>query len=132
MSLHYEVVLACALRDDLPDDVIAALRWHLGERPEPPPGLDPHVHAYPLLEPDPYSGLPGGDVAALRPGDHHGWGLFTRNLWLDDDLGMLTGLLDLIAPHAEHDGYAGHFRATDDAGPTVLVFRDGGHALHES
>ncbi|MEU2614728.1 hypothetical protein ABZ570_24560 [Micromonospora sp. NPDC007271] len=66
MSLHYEVVLTCFLADETPPEVLDALRWHLGLRDERPATLDPGEHPYPLLEPDPGSYLPGGDVASLR------------------------------------------------------------------
>ncbi|MFE7560153.1 hypothetical protein [Kitasatospora sp. NPDC057500] len=137
MSLHYEVVLTCSLRGDTPDTVLEALRWHLGLVPERPSGLDPDEHAYPLLAPDPDGRLPGGDFAALRPRSRSStagrelcaWGLFSRNHWLDDDLGGLVTILDLLAPHVEDPGYGGYFREEYDAAPTVLTFRDGTHGL---
>ncbi|MFF4427542.1 hypothetical protein ACFYZ4_00045 [Streptomyces sp. NPDC001513] len=65
MSLHYEVVFACFLRDDTPD-LVVALRWHLGLAVEWPAELDPEEDAYPVLSLDPDSRLPGGDRASLR------------------------------------------------------------------
>ncbi|MFJ7626813.1 hypothetical protein ACIQZN_10020 [Streptomyces sp. NPDC097595] len=38
MSLHYEVVFTCSLREDTPAPVLDALRWHLGLSEEPPQG----------------------------------------------------------------------------------------------
>jgi hypothetical protein len=102
VSSHYEVVFDCALAPDTPAAVLHALRWHLEEAAEPPAGTDPGDHAYPLLAADPHSRLPGGDTAELRrPTGGGPWELRTRNLWLDDDLGALTDLLDLIAPYAQ-------------------------------
>ncbi|MFJ4152764.1 hypothetical protein ACIP10_35045 [Streptomyces galbus] len=40
MSLHFEVVFTCFLRDNTPDTVLDALRWHLGMAPERPSGLN--------------------------------------------------------------------------------------------
>ncbi|MEU3459587.1 hypothetical protein ABZ721_06465 [Streptomyces sp. NPDC006733] len=124
MSYHYEVVLTCFLRADTPDTVLAALRWHLGLDQERPAGLDEDLHPYQLLAPDPDSRLPGGDFAALSAeGGLHAWGLFSRNHWLDDDLGELATIQDLLAPHVEDPGYGGYFREEHDAEPTVLTFR---------
>ncbi|MEU9085990.1 hypothetical protein [Streptomyces sp. NPDC048357] len=134
MSLHYEVVFACFLRDDTPDTVLAALRWHLGLAAEWPAELDPDEEAYPVLSPDPDSRLPGGDRASLRRQsrgfsaageERHAWGLFSRNLWLDDMIGDVYTVMDLIAPHVAEPGYCGHLREEFAAEPTVFTFRDG-------
>ncbi|MFI5529952.1 hypothetical protein ACIA8O_15560 [Kitasatospora sp. NPDC051853] len=135
MSLHFEVVFTCFLRDETPSAVLAALRWHLGLTAERSPGLDADEHPYPLLEPDPDSRLPGGDFASLRRQargfvagrELHAWGLSSRTCWLDDELGGLVTVLDLLAPHVEEAGYGGHFREQYEAEPTVFVFRDGTH-----
>ncbi|MEW2329773.1 hypothetical protein AB0880_18405 [Micromonospora chersina] len=136
MSLHYEVVFSCFLDDETPPEVLDALRWHLGMRDQLPATLNADEHPYPLLSPDPDSYLPGGDVASLRrqrvgftaAGDVYQWGLHSRNYWLDDDLGELVTILDLIAPHVVEDGYGGHFREVYDTDLTVFEFRDGSYA----
>ncbi|SEB65018.1 hypothetical protein [Streptomyces sp. TLI_105] len=133
MSLHYEVVFTCFLQEDTPETVLAALRWHLGLASERPAELDEEEYAYPLLDPDPDSRLPGGDFASLRRqsrgftagGECHAWGLFSRNLWLDDMMGDLVTILDLIAPHVAEVGYGGYFREEFDAEATVFTFQDG-------
>ncbi|WP_344625616.1 hypothetical protein [Kitasatospora arboriphila] len=133
MGLRDEVVLSCFLRDDTPDGVLAALRWHLGLDADRPAGPDPEEHAYAVLRPDPDSRLPGGDVASLRrrsrgftaEGERHAWGLFSRNLRLDDMVGDLLALLDLIAPHVDGPGHGGHVREEFAAVPAAVVFGDG-------
>jgi hypothetical protein len=78
---------------------------------------------------------PGGDFASLccqsrcslAGREVHTWGLFTRNFWLDDAIGEMTTILDLISPHVAEDGYGGYFREEYDAEPTVFVFRDRGY-----
>ncbi|GHE25403.1 hypothetical protein ACFXKJ_31305 [Kitasatospora indigofera] len=129
MSLHFEVVFTCFLRDDTPDTVLASLRWHLGLADERPAELDAEEHAYPLLTPDPDSRLPGGDFAALRrvqaSADRCTWGLFSRTYWLDDEIGSLVTILDLLAPHVEEPGHGGHFREEYDVKPTVFTFKSG-------
>ncbi len=133
VSSRYEVVFTCFLRDDTPASVLAALRWHLGKARERPTELDGETHAYPLLEPDADSRLPGGDFASLtrqarfvtgEGEEHHAWGLFTRNYWLDDDMEELVTVLDLLAPHVEDPGYGGYFREEDEAEPTAFTFHD--------
>ncbi|RAJ29171.1 hypothetical protein K353_06679 [Kitasatospora sp. SolWspMP-SS2h] len=133
MSLHFEVVFTCFLRGDTPETVLAALRWHLGLTPEHPAELDAEEHAYPLLAPDPDGRLPGGDFASLRRqsrgfaagSELHAWGLFSRNYWLDDEMGDLVTILDLVAPHVEEPGYGGYFREEYDAEPTIFIFQNG-------
>lgn len=128
VSLHFEVVFTCFLRDDTPDTVLAALRWHLGLIPERPAELDAEDHTYPLLSPDPDGHLPGGDVASLQRQSRgfaagrelHAWGLLSRNYWLDDEMGDLAIILDLLAPHVEEPGYGGYFREEYDPEPTVF------------
>jgi hypothetical protein len=130
MSLHYEVMFSCYLLDDTPVEVIEELRWHLG-LPGGRLATADAGDAYPLLRPDPDSRLPGGDVASLQRqlrGHPAGvWGLFARNLWLDDDLGAMTTILDLISPYVAEDGYGGCFRETHDIKPTVFVFHQRGY-----
>ncbi|MFC9614404.1 hypothetical protein [Streptomyces sp. NPDC056938] len=58
-------------------------------------------------------------------GELHAWTLFSRNLWIDDMMGDLYTVLDLLAPHVEEPGYSGYFRKEFDAEPTVFTFRDG-------
>ncbi|MEU2632960.1 hypothetical protein, partial [Kitasatospora sp. NPDC007106] len=119
MSLRDEVVLSCFLRDDTPDGVLAALRWHLGLDTDRPAGPDPEEHAYAVLRPDPDSRLPGGDVASLRrrsrgftaEGERHAWCLFSRDL---------LALLDLIAPHVDGPGHGGHVREEFAAVPAAV------------
>jgi hypothetical protein len=139
VSDHYEVVLTCFLRDDTPPPVLAALRWYLELTDERPPGLDAAEHPYPLLAPDPDSRLPGGESASLHRqscgfapdgAELHSWGLFSRTYWLDDDLGDLITVLDLIAPHVEaphieEPGYGGYVREEFDTAPAVITFKDG-------
>ncbi|MFF3395796.1 hypothetical protein ACFYW1_33345 [Streptomyces sp. NPDC002669] len=128
MSLHYEVVFTCFLRDGTPEPVLEALRWHTGASEERPPHLDEDEHPYQLLAPDPDSRLPGGEFASLRYqslGSQDAWGLFTRNLWLDDDIGELTTVMDLLAPHVEGSGYAGYLREEYDTAVSVLTFDEG-------
>ncbi|MGW1186061.1 hypothetical protein ACWD7Y_14995 [Streptomyces drozdowiczii] len=131
MSLHYEVVFTCFLRDDTPIAVLDALRWHLGLTEQPPQGYGEEEYAYPLLAPDPHSRLPGGDFASLRR-QGEGWGLYSRNYWLDDDMGELVTVLDLLAPHIARPGFGGHFREEDELRPTHLTFRDGTYDLLKS
>ncbi|MER6738314.1 hypothetical protein [Streptomyces puniciscabiei] len=133
MSLHFEVVFTCFLRDDTPDTVLNALRWHLGLTAERPTGLDRDEHSYPVLAPDPDGRLPGGDFASLRRQSRgsvagrelYAWGLFSRNYWLDDDMGELVTILDLLAPHIEEPGYGGYFREEYDTEPTIFTFGNG-------
>jgi hypothetical protein len=66
MSDHYEVVFACFLRDDTPDDVLDALRWHLGLLADRPASLDPDEHDEQRLLPDPDTRLPGREFVELR------------------------------------------------------------------
>lgn len=130
MSDHYEVVFTCLLRVDMPESALQALRWHLGmEAPEP---ADNDEDAYPLLGPDTDSPLPGGDFASLQRhslGFTDAWGLFSRNHWLDDDLGQVTAVLDLLAPYVAEEGYGGHFREMDATTLTAFVFREGTYEL---
>lgn len=136
MSNRYEVVFSCYLRDDTPERVMAALRWHLGMDTEIPDGLDDHDgQLYPLLLPDNYANrrFPGGDVVSLHrevqeftcDGELHEWELFARSHWVDDSMLYLRSLLDLIAPHIAQSGYGGHFRDIGDTEVTVFAFHDG-------
>ncbi|MCX4819991.1 hypothetical protein OG883_08755 [Streptomyces sp. NBC_01142] len=134
MSDHYEVVFSCFLRDDTPESVLAALRWHLGMDAERPGDLDPEEHLYPLLTPDRNnSRLPGGDIVSLRRtvqgstafGQQHAWELFSRNYWVDDSMLCLDSILGLLAPHIARPGYGGYFRDEYDTALTVFTFREG-------
>ncbi len=133
MSLYYEVVFTCFLRDNTPGTVLDALRWHLGMSLGRPSGLGTDEHMYPVLTPDPESRLPGGDFASFQrqcrgfATGHklYAWGLFSRNYWLDDEIGELVTILDLLAPYVEEPGYGGYFREECDSEPTVIIFQNG-------
>lgn len=64
MSLHYEVVFTCFLREDTPARVLDSPRWHLGDHTDPPAAFERPDGPYPLLSPDPDSYLPGGEFAS--------------------------------------------------------------------
>jgi hypothetical protein len=54
-------------------------------------------------------------------------GTVQPQLLLDDAIGEMTLILDLLAPHIAEDGYGGFFREEYDHEPTVFMFRDGGY-----
>jgi len=129
MTVRYEVVISCFLRDDTPAEILDALRWHLGLLSEQPDDLDPTQRA--LLRTDPASRLPGGDVASLRHQhgaagsleDGQGWGLFSRTLWPDDAMDQLSTIMELVAPYVASPGYGGYFRDVTAADATAFEFR---------
>ncbi|MGX1546736.1 hypothetical protein [Streptomyces adustus] len=136
MSTHFEVVFSCYVRDDTPEWVMAALRWHLGMDADFPEGLDDQDGQLdPLMVPDSYTNrhIPGGDAVSLRRevqgftnhGELYEWELFARNHWIDDYMLYLRDLLDLLAPHVARPGYGGRFRDICDSEVTVFDFRDG-------
>ncbi|MEU2614729.1 hypothetical protein ABZ570_24565 [Micromonospora sp. NPDC007271] len=59
------------------------------------------------------------------------WGPHSRNYWLDDDMGELSAILDLLAPHVAEDGFGGYFREVYEAELTVFEFRDGAHLVRD-
>jgi hypothetical protein len=129
MSLHYELVVAVYLRDDLDETGLAEVRWHLelGPRPKSPLASDG-----PLFGPEGRSYLPGGDITRLieEPGSRpigpavlHGF--FVRRYFLDDTLyEVLAPLCEWLAAVAV-DGYAGFWREEDALVPHILIVRDG-------
>jgi hypothetical protein len=133
VSSHYEVVFSLFLRDDTPSVVLDELRWHLGlltQRPE----VCAIEDDWPQLRPNERTYLPGGEVALLqrqyrysRAGvEHHAWGLYTRQFWLDDHWAAAWWRAAAwLAPHADGDGYAGFFREEGDERPTLLLIRGG-------
>lgn len=133
VSSRYEVVFACFLRRDTPDEILDALRWHLGQLPGQPPAPDGGEPASRLLSPDPDSVLPGGDVASLQL-QHLGstsgqddpvWGLFSRTLWPEDAMTELTAIMELVAPHVAEDGYGGFYREEHAMDATAFAFSTG-------
>jgi len=128
MSDHYEVVFSCFLLDGTPQHVLDVLRWHLGLVDDCAGVEDYKEMTGRLLVADPNTRLPGSDLAELRLQDD-GWGLFTRNLWLDDEIGWIGEFLKLIAPYAAHDGFGGYFRDVNDVEPTAFGFAGGTYGL---
>jgi hypothetical protein len=140
MSMHYEVVFSCFLRDDTPERVLEALRWHLGLAAEWPAGPAADEPVERLLRPDQASNLPGGDIASLRRqavagaagSDRYAWGLFSRNRWLDDAMGSMTAIMELLAPHAAESGYGGYFREESATEATAFEFAANGSGGQQS
>jgi hypothetical protein len=130
MSVQYEVVFACFLRDETPAETLDALRWHLGLAPDRPPGISPADQPDRLLRPDPASGLPGGDVASLQlqaqtlngGGRAQAWGLYSRTIWPEDALPGLAAVLELIAGNVANAGYGGYYRDVRSTEATAFDF----------
>jgi hypothetical protein len=130
MSVQYEVVFACFLRDDTPAETLDALRWHLGLLSDRPPGISAADQPDRLLCPDPASGLPGGDVASLQPQaqtlDHgrqaEAWGLYSRTVWAEDALPGLAAVLELVAGNVANGGYGGYYRDVRSTNATAFDF----------
>ncbi|WP_143676615.1 hypothetical protein [Streptomyces sp. TLI_146] len=84
-----------------------------------------------MLAPDPDGHLPGGDSLRRQSrgfvagSELHAWGRFSRDYWLDGEMGELVTILDLPAPHIEEPGFGGYFREECDAEPTIFTFQDG-------
>lgn len=130
MSVYYEVVFACFLRDETPEESLDALRWHLGQLADRPASLMPEDDPDRLLCPNPASRLPGGDIASLsrqlrRTADGqevHAWGLFSRTLCPDENLSELATIMALLAANVADDGYGGYYRDVDAAEATAFAF----------
>jgi hypothetical protein len=96
--------------------------WLLSLRPRLPPRDRAHGPGAPGRATHP----PTAEAVTKPPGrELYAWGLFSRNYWLDDEMGELVTILDLLAPHIEEPGYGGYFREEYDAEPTVFTFRNG-------
>lgn len=130
MSVQYEVVLACFLRDETPLEILDALRWHLGLLSDRPPGASLTDQRDRLLCPDPASGLPGGDVASLQlqaqtlgdGGRARAWGLYSRTVWAEDALPGLASVLELVAGNVANAGYGGYYRDVRSTEATAFDF----------
>jgi|SRR5215469_4486740 len=130
VSLCYEVVFACFLRADTPEEALDALRWHLGLLGSRPASLDDEAHSDRLLCPDPASSLPGRDVASLQPqpitvadtGEAPEWGLYSRKLWSEDSMEQMATIMELLAPHIAAGGYGGYFREEHASEATAFTF----------
>ncbi|MGW2825910.1 hypothetical protein ACWC24_33625 [Streptomyces sp. NPDC001443] len=130
MSMRYEMVFTCFLKDDTPESVLDSLRWHMGLRADPPGSVGTDAYPHPLLTPKSGSDthLAGGELARLvhqSRGSRDVWGLFVRVLWPDDILEEAVSILELLAPHVDEPGYGGYFHAEADAWPSVYMFREG-------
>ncbi|MEU8003587.1 hypothetical protein AB0B66_20715 [Catellatospora sp. NPDC049111] len=92
-----------------------------------------------LLDPDPDGRLPGGDVARLQlhrtlttADGRHEWGLYARTCYLDDGLGEVLAILELVAPHVSEvsGSYGGFIRETlNEDKPSVITFTGGTYAI---
>jgi hypothetical protein len=130
MSVQYEVVLACFLRDETPAETLDALRWHLGLLASRPPGVSAADHPDRLLCPDPASSLPGGDVASLQRQRHaladdgpaEAWGMYSRTVWPDEALSGLATVLELVAGNIAEAGYGGYYRDLRSLDATAFEF----------
>lgn len=49
---------------------------------------------------------------------------------MDDGIGGLVTVLDLLAPHVEDSGYGGYLREENDGKPSVFTFGGGAYDLH--
>ena len=124
VSLHYELVVAIYLRQDLSESALTEVRWHCGLGPRPShPAIDE-----PLFGADAADYLPGGEITRLAeasPAEDRTLGVFIRRDMLDD------GLYELLAPLCRWlgvvagDGYAGFWREVDGIALNVMVVRDG-------
>ncbi|SOD62025.1 hypothetical protein SAMN06297387_104195 [Streptomyces zhaozhouensis] len=143
MADAYDFFLTLELRDDLAEDEITELRWHLGlgPRPErlslipdfPREMLDENGEPvrdergeiaredFPLLaQRDAAHRIGGAAVSALarRERPRPGWALTTRQSLHPDDFEDVGRLVDRLASHASPEYYGSrHHRADGTPGP---------------
>lgn len=138
MSQHFEIVFSVFLRDDIPADMLAELRWHLGLSTGQPEQLAID-YGEPTLRPNTPSYLPGGESVQLErqhrgtspSGEHYAWGLYARLFWLDDQWAdVWWQVAEWLAPWAEDEGYAGFYREEFEDTPAILLIRNGEVHLH--
>lgn len=151
MADAYDFFLTLDLKDDLSEDEVAELRWHLGLGPQParlciitefPEAVlnDAGQPAdgtgevtwenapYPVLaQRGPAWRIGGAAVSELarRERPRPGWALTTRQALHPDEFPNVDKLLGWLASHADHDRghaqYAGFERFYEDDGITTLL-----------
>ncbi|KPC64652.1 hypothetical protein [Streptomyces chattanoogensis] len=161
MADAYDFLLTLDLRDDLSEDEVAELRWHLGLGPQPErlciitefpevvlddagPALDDKGEfrlentPYPVwAQQGPAWRIGGAAVSGLarREDPRPGWALTTRQALHPDDFDYVDQLLGWLATHADYDyGYAhyvGFERFYEDAGITKLLMIKDGEIVRE-
>jgi hypothetical protein len=161
MADSYEVLLAMDVRgDDLTDDELAELRWHLGRGPQParlPIGTDRYLPAHPLGDPaDPgcewetaapeplfaghgparhIGGALVAVVAGRETGTSEGWSLTVRQELHPDEFYALRTVLDWLGRHSAHasggEHHVGHLRFHESVEVSPLVWSNGNIAVPE-
>ncbi|WP_399924767.1 hypothetical protein [Streptomyces kanamyceticus] len=129
MSDIYAFDLALDLAESTPDDVLAAVRWHLGQNSE----QERDESAIDGGESD-LSPLWGGRGAALRIGGvlwgslvrgDRKWSLGVRQEIHAEDLEDLKELVERLTRHAVQEGAVGQTRFHEDEIPDLLCNRSG-------
>jgi hypothetical protein len=152
MSDVYELVLTVDLRDELSEQELAELRWHLGIGPQPErlvmvtefPFVVVDDAGEPVIEHEPYPLLAGAGAASRVGGalcsvlavrtepQGKGWALTSRQELHPDEFERVGELLRRLAAraHAAHrigddTVRIGYLRFHEDLVPTVLQVKDG-------
>jgi hypothetical protein len=141
MSQHFELMLACDLRDDTPENVLQAIRYMTSnskvpfeDRPSHP--FDKHTtegfEDWRSLLAEPEGDLPGwvGSYFQLakrydEPFERYTFGC---RLLVHDDVLFGLGFIDFIpwlAQYSKTQGFVGYWREELDERPLALVFKDG-------
>jgi hypothetical protein len=134
MADVYETLLALNHSDDLPADDLSELRWHLGletrEFVDRDADVDdedywPAVGEEPLLtQREPAWKIGGMRLSGLVHSEQ-GWSLTARQECTSEDLPVLQGLLDRLAPSVTSFGPIGQLRFYEELTPNLLIIQGG-------
>ena len=131
MGMYTELVLACELKKDVPEEVLNLLRFMCGGVQRPPRPADEDLPAHPLFQTTRWEGVlnagsfyfPGKPYSNLRVPYHNAYLTVRSNL---KNYGSeIQYLLHWLAPYSESGGFVGYYRYEETPCPTLIFFAEG-------
>src|SRR5215475_970425 len=131
MGMYTELVLACKLKRDVPQEVLNLLRFLCGGVERPPRPADEDLPEHPLFQSERWEGV-------LNAGSFYFPGEPYSNLRVPSDSAYLTVRSNLknygseieyfvqwVASYTESEGFVGYYRYEESPRPTLIFFHHG-------
>lgn len=133
MGMYTELVLACTLKKDTPQEVLNLLRFMCGGERAAPKPADENLPAHPLFRAERWQYVlrsasyyfPGEPYASLRAADATGLAYLTVRSNLKNYDFEIEYFLHWLAPYSESAGFVGYSRYEESLQPRLIFFADG-------
>ncbi|HLW00888.1 MAG TPA: hypothetical protein VKT82_19670 [Ktedonobacterales bacterium] len=133
MGMYTELVLACEIKRDVPEEVLSLLRFLCGGLERPPRPADEDLPAHPLFHTSRWESVlnagsfyfPGAPYSRLITSEATGQARLTVRSNLKNYGSEIEYFVQWLAPYSTSEGFVGYYRYEEAARPTLIFFHNG-------